>query len=246
MAEYPRGSGAATRERSLTHHRDRPRPLVRPVEGARSRALAANVAVTMGPSHEKTRASRRAGRHDSAPVLQFKVQLQEIEPAIWRREGLPSSRVHTRQDVTPRGAPNRHPGRRVPGRAPDPSGLESPPRSALHGRGRAPLISTTSVTAGSTCSSSRGRAPGRAVCATRAALPVHARVRPRTWVGRRTMRSSSRRTLVFLQQIQPGWRVRRSILRRVLQLTVIVPSFREARWHRRSLRERCSPSPSAT
>ena len=113
-------------------------------------------------------------------------------------------------------------------------------------RARAPLISTTSVTAGSTCSSSRGRAPGRAVCATRAALPVHARVRPRTWVGRRTMRSSSRRTLVFLQQIQPGWRVRRSILRRVLQLTVIVPSFREARWHRRSLRERCSPSPSAT
>src|SRR5205823_6185458 len=130
MAEYPRGSGAATRERSLSHHRDRPRPLVRPVEGARSRALAANVAVTMGPSHEKTRASRRAGRHDSAPVLQFKVQLQEIEPAIWRRiqvpadytfwepsrrdsgrhglEGLPSSRVHTRQDVTPRGAPNRH------------------------------------------------------------------------------------------------------------------------------------------
>src|SRR5438876_1436574 len=52
--------------------------------------LTAKLGATTIPGHGRTRASRRAGRREGAGVLQFKVRLQDIEPAVWRRIQVPA------------------------------------------------------------------------------------------------------------------------------------------------------------
>jgi len=53
--------------------------------------LAAKLGATTIPGHGRTRASRRVGRRERAGVLQFKVRLQDIEPAVWRRIQVPAN-----------------------------------------------------------------------------------------------------------------------------------------------------------
>jgi len=53
-------------------------------------ALAAKLGATTTPTRRRTRASQRAGGRECAGILQFKVQLEDIHPPVWRRIQVPA------------------------------------------------------------------------------------------------------------------------------------------------------------